>query len=259
MGISRRMGLQSSPTATLRQSAPTAAQARAKTTRAEVTSEGYDERIRGALVEHALGAVQAKPAIDAGYSDLIAAARAPVPRASDATGMPALARAKMEGALRMEAPTAASAGSRAAHLARFADAVGLIQRRGRGEPALARVAAAPGPATVPSGFAAAVANSRGGGSPLPSSVRGFMEAHPGADFSSVQGHTGETAARLTSQVSEQAFRDMRTDEPLPVGSAPAVIPTQVHGMRRGRKENNPNQTKCQQAGRQIRARGRPPR
>jgi hypothetical protein len=46
---------------------------------------------------------------------------------------------------------------------------------------------------------------RGGGRPLPSSLRGQMEAGFGADFSSVRVHTGGEATQLNRAVSAQAF------------------------------------------------------
>jgi hypothetical protein len=44
-----------------------------------------------------------------------------------------------------------------------------------------------------------------GGSPLPGSVRGFMEPRFGADFSGVRVHTGEHAAQLSANLNAHAF------------------------------------------------------
>lgn len=46
---------------------------------------------------------------------------------------------------------------------------------------------------------------RGGGTPLPDSVREFMEPRFGADFSGVRLHTGAESAKLNRAVSAQAF------------------------------------------------------
>jgi hypothetical protein len=50
-----------------------------------------------------------------------------------------------------------------------------------------------------------LASRKGGGSPLPDDVRGFMEPRFGADFSGVRVHTDGEAAQLARQVSAQAF------------------------------------------------------
>ncbi len=46
---------------------------------------------------------------------------------------------------------------------------------------------------------------KGGGAPLPGDVRGFMETHIGADFSSVRVHADGAAAKLNRKVAAQAF------------------------------------------------------
>ena len=46
---------------------------------------------------------------------------------------------------------------------------------------------------------------RGGGAPLPSQVRAFMEPRFGTDFSGVRVHTGGEAAQLNRSISAQAF------------------------------------------------------
>ncbi|HZI11157.1 MAG TPA: DUF4157 domain-containing protein, partial [Myxococcus sp.] len=78
-------------------------------------------------------------------------------------------------------------------VARFADAVGLMQRKAEGQP------------NVASNVAADIASSRASGAPLPLSVRRFMEPRFRADFSGVRVHTGPTSARLNRQLSAQAF------------------------------------------------------
>jgi hypothetical protein len=67
----------------------------------------------------------------------------------------------------------------------------LIQRAG------ATNAAAPAAAKVPA--------APSGGSPLPSSVRSFMEPRLGANFSNVRIHTGESAAQQSAALSPHAF------------------------------------------------------
>jgi hypothetical protein len=50
-----------------------------------------------------------------------------------------------------------------------------------------------------------LANSKGGGSPLPDEVRSFMEPRFGADFSSVRVHTDSTAVQMNKDLGAQAF------------------------------------------------------
>ncbi|MGE0642591.1 MAG: DUF4157 domain-containing protein [Nitrospira sp.] len=50
-----------------------------------------------------------------------------------------------------------------------------------------------------------VSRSKGGGSPLPDHVRGYMEPRFGVDFSGVRVHTGHEAAELNRAVGAQAF------------------------------------------------------
>jgi Domain of unknown function (DUF4157) len=50
-----------------------------------------------------------------------------------------------------------------------------------------------------------IASTRGGGNPLPESSRSFMESRFGTDFSHVRIHTGEYAARLSSDLNAKAF------------------------------------------------------
>jgi hypothetical protein len=54
-------------------------------------------------------------------------------------------------------------------------------------------------------FEQQLATTRGGGSPLPATVRNFMEPRFGADFSGVRIHTGSQSAQLNRSVSAQAF------------------------------------------------------
>lgn len=56
-----------------------------------------------------------------------------------------------------------------------------------------------------SAFESRLSATRGGGRPLPRSLRGQMEAGFGADFSGVRVHTGSEAAQLNRAVSAQAF------------------------------------------------------
>lgn len=79
------------------------------------------------------------------------------------------------------------------HVARFRDAIGTIARKAEGQP------------NVASNVAAEISASTASGSPLPASVRRFMEPRFRADFGNVRVHTGERAARLNRQVSAQAF------------------------------------------------------
>jgi hypothetical protein len=84
------------------------------------------------------------------------------------------------------------------HAARFADTV-----RQSEPPRIARKQE--GTSATSSGVASEISASRSSGQPLPSGVRRFMEPRFNADFSQVRIHTGEKAARLSSQVSAQAF------------------------------------------------------
>lgn len=74
------------------------------------------------------------------------------------------------------------------HVARF-----TIARKAEGQP------------NVASNVAAEISASRASGSPLPASVRRFMEPRFRTDFSNVRVHAGERAARLNRQVNAQAF------------------------------------------------------
>jgi hypothetical protein len=104
--------------------------------------------------------------------------------------------------MRMPAPEVSSAGVgegriarkiRSPWIARFADSVPVIARKGEG------------PSTVAPAVASEIGSSTGSGSPLPSSSRGFMESRFGADFGKVRIHTGERAAKLNRRLSAQAF------------------------------------------------------
>lgn len=72
-----------------------------------------------------------------------------------------------------------------------------------GGPVVAR--AATGPATASAAVSAEVARRRGGGSPLPQTVRSFMEPRFRADFRRVRVHTDEGAARLSRMLNAHAF------------------------------------------------------
>ncbi|AGC47259.1 hypothetical protein MYSTI_05986 [Myxococcus stipitatus DSM 14675] len=84
-------------------------------------------------------------------------------------------------------------GMKSPHVARFAEAVGMMQRKAEGQP------------NVASNVAADIANSSSSGAPLPLSVRRFMEPRFKADFSGVRIHTGSKAAQLSRQLNAQAF------------------------------------------------------
>jgi hypothetical protein len=87
-------------------------------------------------------------------------------------------------------------------IARFAHSVQLMRER-VAAPLIARQAEAP--ATVAPEVSAQISGSQAGGTPLPPSVRQFMEPRFGADFSHVRIHTGEGAATLSRQLGAQAF------------------------------------------------------
>lgn len=69
----------------------------------------------------------------------------------------------------------------------------IAQRRGDGVPA------------VGAQTAGDIAATRGGGTPLPTGVRSFMEPRFGADFAGVRVHTDARAARAAAQLQAQAF------------------------------------------------------
>lgn len=77
------------------------------------------------------------------------------------------------------------------HVARFRDAV--VQRKAEGQP------------NVAANVAAEISASTASGSPLPASVRRFMEPRFRTDFRNVRIHTNERAARLNRQLNAQAF------------------------------------------------------
>jgi len=88
------------------------------------------------------------------------------------------------------------------YIARFAQSIRLMRQRAA-VPTIARKG--DGPPDVGANVAADIARSQGAGAPLPTGVRKFMEPRFGADFNRVRIHTGEQAARLSRQVSAQAF------------------------------------------------------
>jgi dolichol kinase len=97
------------------------------------------------------------------------------------------------------APTAGRRARRQSpYIARF-QAAGIFTRPGRIQ---RRAEAQP---NVASNVAAEIQGSLGSGSPLPLSVRRFMEPRFRAEFSGVKIHTGEKAAKLNRQLSAQAF------------------------------------------------------
>lgn len=62
-----------------------------------------------------------------------------------------------------------------------------------------------GPPAPGSSFTSTLNQTRGGGAPLPSSLRACMGSAFGADFSGVRVHDSPTAHRLSTQISAQAF------------------------------------------------------
>ncbi len=58
---------------------------------------------------------------------------------------------------------------------------------------------------APTGVQSSIQQSRGSGSPLPTSTRSFMESQIGADFSKVRVHTDSTAHKLNAKLNAQAF------------------------------------------------------
>lgn len=112
-----------------------------------------------------------------------------------------------------EPPGAASAlasslaGTRASpHAARFA---GAIRQPAINTPVARLIARDATPSSAPPTASRPVAErigaSQSSGQPLPEGVRQFMEPRFKADFSRVRIHTGEQAARLSSEVAAQAF------------------------------------------------------
>lgn len=88
---------------------------------------------------------------------------------------------------------------RSPYINRFADS-GVFTRR---DETLQRKAE--GQPNVASSVAADLQNSMASGSPLPPSVRRFMEPRFRANFSTVKVHTGDRAAKLNRQLNAQAF------------------------------------------------------
>jgi hypothetical protein len=77
--------------------------------------------------------------------------------------------------------------------ARFRNAIDTIARKAEGMP------------NVSSNVAAEISASTASGSPLPASVRRFMEPRFRTDFGNVRVHTNERSARLNRQLNAQAF------------------------------------------------------
>jgi hypothetical protein len=90
-------------------------------------------------------------------------------------------------------------GRRIAHMAEPASAPVSTGHRA----ALSRLAT--GPPAANTDALAHLQDAAAAGSPLPASVRSFMEPRFGADFGGVRIHTGEQAAKLAGQLSAQAF------------------------------------------------------
>ncbi|HUI40215.1 MAG TPA: DUF4157 domain-containing protein, partial [Methanothrix sp.] len=81
----------------------------------------------------------------------------------------------------------------------------LVQRQGEDEEIQTQRTIAAGGFEAGSAFESLLSATRGGGRPLPSSLRMQMEAGFGADFSGVRVHTGGEAAQLNRELSAQAF------------------------------------------------------
>jgi hypothetical protein len=79
------------------------------------------------------------------------------------------------------------------YIARFRNAAATIARKAEGMP------------NVSSNVAAEISASTASGSPLPASVRRFMEPRFRTDFGNVRVHTNERSARLNRQLNAQAF------------------------------------------------------
>jgi hypothetical protein len=65
--------------------------------------------------------------------------------------------------------------------------------------------ASDGSSVASSSIESRLANSKGGGSALPDSVRRFMEPRFGADFSNIKVHTDSNAVQMNKEVETQAF------------------------------------------------------
>ncbi|MBD0308232.1 MAG: DUF4157 domain-containing protein, partial [Microcoleus sp. T1-bin1] len=90
---------------------------------------------------------------------------------------------------------------RSPYITRFADSGIFTQRQG--EDKIHRKAE--GQPNVASNVTADIQNSMASGSPLPLSVRRFMEPRFQANFSNVKIHTGDKSAKLNRQLNAQAF------------------------------------------------------
>ncbi|WP_310425628.1 DUF4157 domain-containing protein [Chamaesiphon sp. VAR_48_metabat_135_sub] len=91
---------------------------------------------------------------------------------------------------------------RSPYISRFANS-GIFTQRQPEHPIYRQ--AEGGQPTVTSNMAADIQNSTAAGSPLPPSVRSFMEPRFQADFSNVKIHTGDNSAKLNRQLNAQAF------------------------------------------------------
>lgn len=80
-----------------------------------------------------------------------------------------------------------------------------LQRQGQEEEIQTKLTPAGGSFETGSSFESRLSTTRGGGNPLPDTVRRKMERGFGADFSGVRVHTGSQAADLNRAVGAQAF------------------------------------------------------
>lgn len=92
---------------------------------------------------------------------------------------------------------------RSPYITRFADSGIFTQPKKKEDEKIQRKAE--GQPNVASNVAADIQNSMAAGSPLPLSVRRFMEPRFQANFSNVKIHTGDRSAKLNRQLNAQAF------------------------------------------------------
>src|SRR5205823_1536976 len=99
------------------------------------------------------------------------------------------------------------ASSVAASVMQIGAPTGVAATHGADPATVHRAATSPGAATSAATppLSHDISRNMSGGSPLPESVRGFMEPRFNADFGNVRVHTGESAARMSDGVNARAF------------------------------------------------------
>ncbi|WP_437728376.1 DUF6972 family protein [Sorangium sp. So ce861] len=176
---------------------------RARRTRRTTELDGaLDARMREDIERRALRPVQAKAAVAHGYGDLIAAARAPAPRGSGATGMPAPARSSLvsPGAEPARSPVqakcaaCAAGGATCSACATEDEAIQAKERPGAPSPAAASVGVR----------AAATEGVRGASDPLPHLAR-LQPAFGRYDLTQVKARVGGDAARANARIGALAY------------------------------------------------------